>query len=129
MISQVEDLVNAFEAIHISPPKPKKSVRWAADIVDNNGKSGLLKEIRGLKRVNGVLCREYDHLRHLWDETKYGAIPEEYKNTKLSTSSEIFADIIIRLNELTSKKNACDDHIDMRVIALEWISSRPWLQT
>lgn len=136
MISQVDELAMALEAFHISaqqPKKsalrkssqqPKKSVRWAPGIVDNNGKSRFRKEIRGLKRVLRDLNHEYDNLRHSWDETKCGFIPEEYKHTKFSTSSEIFADILVRLNELISKKAACNDHINMRLLAMEWTADR-----
>ena len=128
MISQIEDLSNALEGLRISDPQPKKSVHWAPDVVDNDGKSRLLKEIRGLKRIEYHHRREYNNLQHLWDETKYGFIPEEYKRSSFTTSADILADIIARLNDLISKKAACDDHINMRVLALEWITSSVSLQ-
>jgi hypothetical protein len=128
MGSQVEHLVSSLESLHISCQKPKKFVCWASDVVDNDGKSRLLKEIRGLKRVERHQRREYENLRHLWDETKDGFIPEEYKTSNLTTSSAIFADIIVRLNDLTAKKVACDDHINMRILSLELAASPPLLQ-
>jgi hypothetical protein len=81
-----------------------------------------------LKRIKRLHRREYDNLRHMWDETKYGFVPSEYKFSHFTSSSQIFADIIVRLNDLTAKKAACDNHINMRVLALEWITSRASLQ-
>jgi hypothetical protein len=77
-----------------------------------------------LKRIKRIRRREYDNIRHMWDETKYGFVLSEYKTSAFTSSSQIFADIIVRLNNHKAKKAACDDHINMRVLALEWITSR-----
>jgi hypothetical protein len=129
MNAQIEDLAKTLEGFHISLQRLKKSVHWASDVVDNDGKSRLLKEIRGLKRIESYLCREYDKIRHSWDEIRYGFIPREYKNSHFTTSSAVFADIIVRLEDLTARRAACDDHISMRFLSLEWITTCPSLQT
>lgn len=127
--SQLDSLATALEQWHISPQKIKKSVHWAPDAVDNDGKSCLLKEIRGLRRVKRTLWRAFADLEKSFEETKAGLVPEEYQNTNFITSSDIREDIIRRAVDNLEKQRGCNDHIYMRHLSLEWLKSPSWRQT
>jgi hypothetical protein len=123
MASQdIEYLIDALQALHISPQRPKKSVRWAPEVVDNHDKTNLHHEIRGLWRIARTLSREYDHLRHHWTQTKHGFLPEEYQARGFTEQAAVFADIIVRLNWLNRRGDLCDHHILIRMQALERMS-------
>jgi hypothetical protein len=117
MGSQIEDLVSSLKSLHIS-----RQVRWASDVVDNDGKTRMLKEIRGLERIKELQRREHNNLQHLLYKIK-----KEHKNSNLTTMPAI-SDINSRLKDLTAKEAACEDHINMRRLSLEFAANPPSLQ-
>lgn len=124
-----KSLAEAPKILRKSCHQPKKSVKWDSNVVNNHGKSRLVKEIRQLKRKDHKFGREYDRLKALNIQIARGEIPEEYRAKGFTALSAAYVELLARMELLTIRRFLCHCDINIRKLKLKLFKPLPSLQT